>query len=69
MYKIVFHCLGGLPDETYGGGSYVVNGEKYAVLDDEKPRLYKSERVARNAAEKLIRSCVNVGVDYSIVED
>lgn len=69
MYKIVFHYPAGMPDETYGGGTYVVNGEKYAVLNDEKPKLYKSEKVARNAAESLFWSCVNSGVDYSIVED
>lgn len=68
MYKIVFHYLAGAPDETYAGKTYVVQGERYAVLDDENPKLYKSEKVARNAAKKLMASCTNSGVAYSIEE-
>lgn len=68
MYKIVFRYAGGQADETYGGGSYIVNGEKFAVLNNENPKLYRSERVARNAAEKLFESCVNTGVEASVEE-
>lgn len=68
MFKIIFHDIGCMPDETYGGGSYIFQGEKYAVLNDEEPKLFKSEKVARNAAEKLLASCVNTGVSYSIEE-
>lgn len=68
MYKIVFHDIGNMPDEVYGGGTYVVNGEKYAVFNDQKPKLYKSEKVAMAAARKLLVSCVNAGVSFSVVE-
>ena len=68
MYKIIFHYTDGSHDETYAGGSFVFSGEKYAMLNDRKPKLFKSEKVARNAAEKLLGSCVNTGVAYTIVE-
>lgn len=69
MYQIVFR------DDTcprmrfvYGGGSFIYQREKYAVLNSLKPKLFKSEAVARNAAEKLLASCVNTGDSYDIEE-
>ncbi len=70
MYKIVFNFYQGTP-ETYGGDTYILHGEKYAVFNSENPKLYKNAKVAANAAERLLHSCVNC-VDffknYEIVE-
>lgn len=70
MYKIVFHFYRG-SHETYAGNKYVFQGEKYAVFNNEKPKLYKNAKIAANSAEKLLHSCVNC-IDsfknYEIVE-
>jgi len=69
MYQIVFY------DElhprmrlVYGGGSFVYQREKYAVINSLKPKLFKSKEVARRAAEKLMESCVNTGSFFEIEE-
>lgn len=68
MYKIVFLYYDGYDKtETYGGGSYYFQGEKYAVLNNAKPKLYKSKSIAERSAQQLTKSCVNV-VGYEIVE-
>lgn len=69
MYKIVFRD--GLCPRmrmVYGGGTFVHQREKYAVLNSLRPKLFKSEGVARVAAEKLLASCVNTGDSYVIEE-
>lgn len=67
-YKVVFRWLWSRP-EVYGGGSYVYEGEKYAVFDSWNPKLFKSAKVAENAAKKLQKSCVNLlGSEYDIEE-
>lgn len=68
-YRIVFYdSLCPHMRFVYGGGSFVHQKEKYAVFNSSKPKLFNSEAVARNAAEKLLESCVNVG-DYFEVEE
>lgn len=67
-YKIVYSYHDGSRSETYSGGSYIFQGERYAAFDDRKPKLYKSRKVAENSAEKLICSCVNTSTTYKIVE-
>lgn len=69
MYKVVFkfpngygyHC------ETYGGGFYRMNGEKYAVFDNISPKLYKSEKSADKAARVIAETCINGTWLYEIV--
>ena len=68
MFLIRFKWLWSRP-EVYGGGSYIYEGEKYAVFDSFNPKLYKSAKVAENSAKKLIDSCVNLlGAKYEIEE-
>lgn len=67
MYKIIFHFYR-TQDETYGGGYYYVNKEKYAVFNSFKPKLFKSEKVAINSAERLINSCINCAEDLDYYE-
>ena len=67
-YRVLFRWTYGRP-EVYGGGSYIFEGEKYAVLDSWNPKLFKSAKVAENAAKKLQESCVNLlGSEYEIEE-
>lgn len=68
MFKIVFHDIGIRPDEVYGGGTYWFQKEKYAIFNDGKPKLFKSENVAENVAKQLLESCVNTGVGYTVEE-
>lgn len=68
MFFIVFHYSDGNSSEVYGGGTYIFQGEKYAVMNSDSPKLYKSEKVADRSAKRLRGSCTNTGVDYSIVD-
>lgn len=67
MYKIVFHYTANCT-ETYGGGTYIYQGEKYAILNDLQPKLYKSKGMAERSAKQIFQSCSNVGYEYEIVE-
>ena len=68
MYKIQFNYPGNLT-ETYGGGSYTFQEEKYAVLSNSNPKLYKTKAIAERSAQRLINGlCVNVSPNYEIVE-
>lgn len=67
MYYIRFRYYSS-PSEVYSGGTYIVQGEKYAAFDSCNPKLYKSAKVAENAAKKLAISCSNTSDDYEIVE-
>ena len=53
-----------------GNGSYRVNKERFAVLvsDEEQAKRYKTYRIAKNAYEKLLESCVNLGGDVDFVK-
>ncbi|MBQ3256373.1 MAG: hypothetical protein IJN43_16210 [Ruminococcus sp.] len=67
MYYIKFHYCAS-PSEIYSGGTYAVQGEKFAAFDSLNPKLYKSAKVAENTAKKLAASCSNTSHDYEIVE-
>ena len=67
MYYIKFHYCAS-PSEIYSGGTYAVQGEKFAAFDSLNPKLYKSAKVAENTAKKLAVSCSNTSHDYEIVE-
>lgn len=66
-YKIKFYYNNGMT-ETYSGGTFVLQGEKYAVFDCMNPKLYKSKKIAENSAKRLINSCVNTSSNYEVVE-
>ena len=69
MYKILFVYNSRYEDdETYGGGSYTFQGQKYAVFNNREPKLYKSRKIAERSAQQLIKSCVNVSDTYEIIE-
>lgn len=68
MYYIKFRYDDSSPPEVYSGGTYNVEGEKFAAFDSLNPKLYKSAKVAENAAKKLAVSCTNTSHDYEIVE-
>ena len=53
-----------------GNGSYRVNKERFAVLvtNEEEAKRYKSYRIAKNAYEKLLETCVNLGGDVGFVK-
>lgn len=69
MYIIVFHYHDSrYGTESYGGGTYYYQGEKFAVLNNRKPKLYRSKGIAERSAQQLIKSCANVSDDYEIVE-
>lgn len=69
MYILVFTYHDGSRSEYYGGGTFVVNGEKYAVLvSKEKAKRFKSRKVAENSYNKLFESCVNVMGGFRIEE-
>lgn len=68
MFYIEFHYPDGSSSEVYGGGTYIFQGEKYAVLNGDSPKLYKSEKVAERSAKRLFVSCTNTGNGYSIVD-
>lgn len=58
MFKIEFLFDNGIV-KTYGGTTYIMDKEKYAILDESTTKLYASPKIARNCAMKLSRSCVN----------
>ncbi len=69
MYILVFVYHDGSPKEYYGGGTYIVGGEKYAVITQrEKAKRFKSRKVAENAYKKLLLSCANVEEGFEIEE-
>ena len=53
-----------------GNGSYQVNKERFAVLvsDEEQAKRYRSYKIAKNAYEKLIESCVNLKGDVDFIK-
>lgn len=61
-YKIIFD------NEAYTGKSYIYQGERYAILDDKNPKIYKSRKNAENAAKKLVQRCANISPEYQIIE-
>lgn len=71
-YVLQFHYFNSLFSEFYGGGSMQHQGEKYAILvrsiDVPKAKRFTSVLRAKRAYEKLIKSCVNVPSEYSIIE-
>lgn len=67
-YKINFYYNNGMT-ETYSGGTFVFQGERYAIFDCMNPKLYNSKKIAENSAKKLIISCVNTSPNYEVVED
>lgn len=67
MYAIYFHHSKGRK-LAYAGGTFRSRGEKFAALNNDCPKLFKSEKVARNTAEKLFLSCENTGTHYTIEE-
>lgn len=55
--------------EWYGGGSYIFQGEKYAVITSiNKAKRFQSRKNAENAHKKLSASCVNVNNEFDILE-
>lgn len=68
MYKIVFRYHFNQESETYSGGTYIFQGEKYACFDCKNPKLYKSAKVAENSARKLAESCVNTSSFFEIIK-
>lgn len=67
MYVIYFHQSKG-KKLAYAGGTFKSRGEKFAAVNNDQPKLFKSEKVARSAAEKLFLSCENTGTHYTIEE-
>lgn len=67
-YKINFYYNNGMT-ETYSGGTFVFQGERYAIFDCMNPKLYNSKKIAENSAKKLIISCVNTSPNYEVVKD
>lgn len=69
MYILAFTYQDRSRSEYYGGGTFVVNGEKYAVLvSKEKAKRFKSRKIAENSYNKLFKSCVNVMGGFQIEE-
>ena len=67
MYYIVFH-YSNQSTETYSGGFYIFQGEKYACFNNRSPKLYKSKKVAKNAAKNLINNCANTSCNFEVLE-
>lgn len=63
-YMIKFLYYDGSSPETYSGGTYIVQGEKYACFNDKNPKLYKSKQLAERSAKKLSLTCSNTEIDY-----
>lgn len=36
------------------------HGTKYAYLDDLQTKIYASSKIAKNCAQKLVKSCANL---------
>ena len=73
IYRLMFIYNDGCHPEYYCGGTYIYDREKYAVVSEnwKKAKLFKSEKMAQNAYDKLYKSCINVGCACEIqyVED
>ncbi len=56
--------------EYYSGGSYMYNGEKYAIYGSiQEAKRYASKKLAESSARKLAEGrCVNVSPYYEIIE-
>lgn len=54
--------------EYYSGGTYIFHGEKYACITGfhSDAKLFRSQKTAESAYNKLHKSCVNVPSDYEI---
>lgn len=72
MKYYVIKCIDFHERYTYyvGNGSYRVNKERYAVITEteSQAKRYKSKAIAKNAYEKLFESCVNLTLEYEIIE-
>ncbi len=67
-YKVEFYYKTPAPHHcTLGYGSYVRDGEKYVVFDEEHPRLYSSRKRAVDSAAKISVGYVNASLKYRIV--
>lgn len=68
-YVIVFHYAAGYT-AFIGNGSYIHQGEKYAVLVEnyQEAKRYKTRGPARAAVNRLVESCSNASQDFTIEE-
>lgn len=68
-YVIVFHYPAGYT-AFIGNGSYIHQGEKYAVLVEnyQEAKRYKTLGSAKAAVTRLVQSCTNASQDYTIEE-
>lgn len=66
MYIIVFRD--GDMTNAYAGSTYICKGERCASLDNDNPKLYKTEGLAERSAKRLIANCTNVTAKYEIIE-
>lgn len=68
-YVIVFHYPAGYT-AFIGNGSYIHQGEKYAVLVEnyQEAKRYKTRGLARAAVNRLVESCSNASQDFTIEE-
>lgn len=66
MYKILCYAANDHTPDAYSGGTYQAQGEKYAAVNNNAPKLYKSKMIAERSAKSLRNSCANV-FRYEIV--
>ena len=66
VVKITYRGL----TDYIGNGVYRVNKERFAVLvsNEEQAKRYKTYHIAKNAYEKLTRSCVNLEGEVDFVK-
>lgn len=66
-YKIMFHSYYKKSGYTaFAGKTY--NEEKFAILNDNRPRLYQTREQAESEAKRIIRRCSNLMQDYKIID-
>ncbi len=68
VIKYIYYDL--RQSEFVGEGTYIFQGEKYAVFARylNEAKRYSSKGRAKSAAEKLLASCVNTSSHYEILE-
>lgn len=70
MYRLrfIYNDSTATQTEYYSGGTYQFHGEKYACITGSlsEAKLFRSQKTAENAYNKLFKSCANVPSDYEI---
>jgi len=68
MYQIMFRSYYRKLGYQAFRKTCIHNRETFAILDNNHPRLYPTEKMAERDAERILDRCSNLMPDYKIID-